>query len=467
MNDPARNSSLDRNIPRIVVAGTGSGVGKTTIVLALTQALQKRGMNVAVFKCGPDYLDPTYHSRATGKTCHNLDGWLMGKESVLNTFGEGCHNADIAIIEGVMGLFDGHSPNGEAGSTAEIAKWLSAPVIVILDAGGMARTAAAILKGLKEFDPDLNVAGACTNFIGSKSHIQLLESASSDVPIVGGFPKRPEHAFPERHLGLYSAAENAVPEEMFSFWGSLAGEWLQIDSILAIANTAPKLSTPRRETRSNAPRCKIGVAMDAAFHFYYQENLIRLEEAGAELVFFSPIKDNRLPEVDGLYIGGGYPELHAAALSENREMLNDILEFAYTNRPVYAECGGLMYLSDSIRLVNGESYPMVGLIPGTVIMGDKLKALGYVEVSTEIPTFFGEPGIRFRGHQFRYSELTLDSSAEIELSYKLRKRRGNETSEEGYLRNSVLASYVHAHWASNPILPERFVQACVQTKVIR
>ncbi|WP_078123901.1 cobyrinate a,c-diamide synthase [Leptospira alexanderi] len=455
-------SYAEIKIPRIVIAGTGSGVGKTTVVLALTQAFQKRGFKVATFKCGPDYLDPTYHFRITGKTCHNLDGWLMGKQSVLNVFHKACHNADIAIIEGVMGLFDGHSPNSEAGSTAEIAKWTASPVLVVVDASGMARTISAILKGLKTFDPDLNLAGAFTNFIGSKSHTQLLREASSEVPILGGFSKHPQQAFPERHLGLYSASKENLSEEKLIFWGEEGEEQLEINSVLKIASSAPKISIPTSKIKTISSRCKIGISMDSAFHFYYEENLMLLQEAGAELVFFSPIADSRLPQVDGLYIGGGYPELFASALSKNESLLNDIREFSYKKRPIYAECGGLMYLSKKIQLVSGESYPMVGLIPGSTIMNEKLKALGYVEVVTRQKTFFGEAGLRFRGHQFRYSNFELDEPHSIELVYGLRKRKGNEVSEEGYFHNCVLASYVHAHWASNPILPEGFVRSCLR-----
>ncbi|PJZ57370.1 cobyrinate a,c-diamide synthase [Leptospira barantonii] len=460
------DSDVSIDIPRIVVAGTGSGVGKTTIVLAITQALQKRGLAVATFKCGPDYLDPTYHARATGKTCHNLDGWLMGKESVLNTFHQACHNADIAIIEGVMGLFDGHSPNSEAGSTAEIAKWLNAPVIAVVDAGGMARTVSAILKGLNAFDPELRIAGAFTNFIGSKSHIQLLKDASNEVPILGGFSKHPEQSFPERHLGLYSASEENLSEDRFHFWGNLGEEWLEIDSVLKIADSAPKINVPAPSRKSDATRCRIGVALDNAFHFYYEENLMRLKEAGAELIFFSPIADSKIPDVDGLYFGGGYPELFAESLCSNSPMLSDIRKFAYNNKPIYAECGGLMYLSDEIERVNGEIFSMLGLIPGKVKMGEKLKALGYVEVVTETKTIFGEAGLRFRGHQFRYSDFEPKTSASqgFEFAYKLRRRRGNEVTEEGYQTRSILASYVHVHWASNPTLPQGFVQSCSEAR---
>ncbi|EKO68633.1 cobyrinate a,c-diamide synthase [Leptospira interrogans] len=453
---------MNIKIPRIVIGGTGSGVGKTTIALALTQILRKRGLKVVTFKCGPDYLDPTYHSRASQKICHNLDGWLMGKESVLNTFYQTCHNVDIAIIEGMMGLFDGHSPNSEIGSTAEIAKWLASPVLVVLDTRGMARTVSAILKGLKIFDPDLNLAGAFANFTGSPSHIQLLKDASTEVPILGGLCRHSEQTFPERHLGLYSASEENVSEEKFNFWGEEGEKSLEVNSILEIANSAPEISIPVSNINTTLKRCKIGIAMDSAFHFYYEENLMRLRQAGAELVFFSPLSDSKLTDVDGLYFGGGYPEVFAPTLSKNKSLLNYIRDLSYKNIPIYAECGGLMYLSKGIKVVEGEFFPMLGLISATSIMEKKLKALGYVEVTTKKETIFGEVGLRFRGHQFRYSDLELDESNPIELVYNLRKRKSDQVSEEGYSKNSVLASYIHAHWASNPSLAEGFVQSCLR-----
>ncbi|EMI68907.1 cobyrinate a,c-diamide synthase [Leptospira noguchii] len=453
---------MNIKIPRIVIGGTGSGVGKTTIVLALTQIFRKRGLKVATFKCGPDYLDPTYHSRASQKICHNLDGWLMGKESVLNTFYQACHNADIAIIEGMMGLFDGHSPNSEIGSTAEIAKWLASPVLVVLDTSGMARTVSAILKGLKTFDPDLNLAGAFVNFTGSQSHIQLLKDVSTEIPILGGFCKHLEQTFPERHLGLYSASKENLSEEKFNFWGEEGEKSLEIDSILKIASSASEISIRVLNINTISKRCKIGIAMDSAFHFYYEENLIRLRQAGAELIFFSPLFDSILPDLDGLYFGGGYPELFASTLSKNESLLNYIRYLSYKNIPIYAECGGLMYLSKGIKLVEGEFFPMLGLISAVSTMEKKLKALGYVEVTTKKETIFGDVGLRFRGHQFRYSYLELDKSDSVEFAYNFRKRKGDQVSEEGYSKNSVLASYIHAHWASNPSLAEGFVRSCLR-----
>lgn len=453
-------------IPRILVSGTGSGTGKTTLTIALTKALQAKGLKVSVFKCGPDYLDPGYHSFVTGKTCQNLDGWLMGKGSVISSFISASQGSDISIIEGVMGLFDGHSPNSEAGSTAEIAKWLQVPTIVMIDASGMAATFSAIASGIKNYDPQIPIRGFVANYIGSKSHLSIIENASIPLQILGGFPKSYEHSFPERHLGLHSAGPDILTEEKLSFWKNLSEEWIDIEKILEIANSAPPLPKEGpKEIQTKAKDCKIGVAYDETFHFYYEDNFKKLKDSGAELIFFSPLKDTKLPEVDGLYIGGGYPELFADSLEKNKNLIEEIRHFANSERPIYAECGGLMYLSSEIQNIEGQSFSMVGLIPGKAIMSPKLKSLGYVEVHTEKRTILGEAGIRFRGHQFRYSDLILENEDDSLFSYHIRKRKSEKTTKEGYTVLNVLASYVHAHWASNPEIPKNFIDSCRRFKI--
>lgn len=454
-------------IPRILIAGASSGVGKTTTVLALCKALQKRGLKVSVFKCGPDYLDPTYHSFASGSPCQNLDGWLMGREAVLDTFHHASRGSDIAVLEGVMGLFDGISPTGEAGSSAEIAKWLQAPTLVVLNAGGMSRTIAALAYGLKQYDPNLDVKGVVANFLGSQNHRSILSDAlSPDLPLLGGFPKSPEQSFPERHLGLHSAEETESLPEKLEYWGNTCEEWFDLDRIWKIASEKNYSESLRPDLNSEPPKskCRIGIARDAAFHFYYEDNLRRLRNAGAELVPFSPIADRKLPEVDGFYIGGGYPELYARELSENESIRTGIRESGKSGLPIYAECGGLMYLSQEIRTKDANSFPMVGLFPATVQMHDKLQALGYVEATVEEECILGQAGVRFRGHQFRYSSFNLLNEDGIRPLYRVRKRKGDQTFSEGYSKNNVIGSYVHAHWASNPNVPENFVNACIRRK---
>ncbi len=448
-------------IPRLVIAGISSNVGKTTVMVGLVRALRARGLKVGVFKCGPDYLDPTYHVRAAGAPCHNLDGWMMGREAVLSTFAHASQGADIAVIEGVMGLFDGASPTSGEGSTAEIAKWLQAPVLLVCDAGGMARSIAALAKGFSTFDPDLQISGLICNRLGSRGHLDLLRKATEGKPpVLGGLPKEAALAFADRHLGLHSADRATVPEDVFVAWGDRVSEWCDVDAIVALAQSAPALPeipAAARIVREGA-RCRIGLAFDEAFHFYYDDNLRRLESLGAELVRFSPIHDVRLPDVDGLYFGGGYPEVHAEDLSRNLSMLKDVRSFAESQGPIYGECGGLMYLSNGIRTLDGTLHPMVGLIPGEAEMKDRLQALGYVEVETTDETMLGPAGLKFRGHQFRYSDFRLP--AEVECTYHVRRRRGGEVFHEGYRQGHTLASYVHAHWASNPTLAQGFVRAC-------
>ena len=448
-------------IPRLVIAGTSSNVGKTTVMVGLVRALRARGLQVAVFKCGPDYLDPTYHVRASGVLCHNLDGWMMGREAVLSTFMHASQGADIAILEGVMGLFDGASPTSEEGSTAEIAKWLQAPVLLVCDAGGMARSIAALARGFSTFDAGLPISGLICNRVGSCGHLELLRTATGgSPPVLGGLPKEATLAFADRHLGLHSADRTTVPEDVFVAWGNRVNEWCDVDAILALARTAPglpEMQAPERIVMEGA-RCRIGLAFDEAFHFYYDDNLRRLESLGAELVRFSPIHNAHLPDVDGLYFGGGYPEVHAEALSGNVSMRLAVRAFAEAQGPIYGECGGLMYLSDGIRTLSGVLHAMVGLIPGETEMKDRLQALGYVEVETKETTLLGPTGLRFRGHQFRYSDFHFPP--EVEHTYSVFRRRGGEVFQEGYRRGTTLASYVHAHWASNPLLAEGFVQSC-------
>lgn len=448
-------------MPRLVIAGTSSHVGKTTVMVGLVRSLRARGLRVAVFKCGPDYLDPTYHVRAADAPCHNLDGWMMGREAVMASFARASQEADIAVIEGVMGLFDGVSPTGEAGSTAEVAKWLQAPVLLVCDAGGMARSLAALAHGFSTFDSDLPISGLICNRIGSRSHLDLLRKATGGIPpVMGGLPKEAALAFPDRHLGLHRADCVAVPDHVLETWGERVREWFDLEAILAVARTAPVLPeiAPVARVIGAGARCRIGLAFDEAFHFYYEDNLRRLEQLGAALVRFSPLHDTQLPDVDGLYFGGGYPEVYAGALSNNQAMRHAVLAFGKEQGPIYGECGGLMYLSRGIRTVDGTLHAMVGLVPGEAEMRDRLQALGYVEVETQDATMLGQPGLRFRGHQFRYSDFQLQ--AETDCVYTVQRRRGGDPFQEGYRIGHTLVSYVHAHWASNPAVAEGFVQAC-------
>jgi cobyrinic acid a,c-diamide synthase len=464
---------------RLLIAGVSSGVGKTTFTLGLCAALRRRGLNVSVFKCGPDYLDPTYHRVASGRPVHNLDSWLMSADALTSTFLR--HAADVSLIEGVMGLFDGASPTALQGSSAEIARLLGTPIVLVCDASGMARSVAALVHGFASFEPGVNVAALICNRVGSRGHLELLGRAVAASPrpgpaVLGGLRKDVAARFPERHLGLHSARELDL-QPAIAAWGDAVEQWCDVDGLLALARTAPALPAPAREARAHAtpasarsadttpppPRCRIAVADDAAFHFYYTENLHLLEQAGATLVRFSPLADASPGEVDGVYIGGGYPELHAARLSDNRSMLEALRAHAARGRPLYAECGGLMYLSEAITTLDGVSHPMLGLISGTAVMTPQLQALGYVEVETRDESPIGPAGTRFRGHQFRYSRFeTSDAPSRYDVSVL----RSGARSDEGYGRGSVLASYVHAHWSSAPQIPQHFVERCARAATV-
>ncbi|MGH8014143.1 MAG: cobyrinate a,c-diamide synthase [Bryobacteraceae bacterium] len=447
------------NIPRIVIAASASGVGKTSVTVGLIDALRARGLTVAPFKCGPDYLDPTYHALAAGRPSQNLDGWMMGREAVLATFTTAARDADIAVVEGMMGLYDSASPASDDGSTAQIAKWLDAPVLLVIDAAGIARTVAALALGFARFDPQVKLAGLICNRVGSQGHVEILHQSAPTVPIVGGLPVFSAGAFPERHLGLIRAANDAVSRVRVAKWGALMERWCDLDRILSLARaTSPLISDVPDKPVSVSERCRLGIAFDDAFHFYYADNLRRLEALGAELVHFAPSADRTLPEVDGLYFGGGYPEAQVEALSSNHPMLKAVRAFAARGGPIYAECGGLMYLSAAIRTLDGKRWPMAGLFQGDTVMHERLQALGYVEVETRTASILGGAGQRFRGHQFRYS--TLEPALQTECVYTVRPRWGGAPFNEGYQSKNVLASYVHAHWASNPSLAAQFVAAC-------
>jgi cobyrinic acid a,c-diamide synthase len=452
---------------RLLIGGVASGVGKTTFTLGLCAALRRRGLDVRVFKCGPDYLDPTYHRAASGQAVHNLDSWLMNREDLVATFRR--HAGEVSLIEGVMGLFDGASASDETGSSAEIANWLGAPIVLVCDASGMARSVAALAHGFASFDPNVAVSALICNRVGSPGHLALLRRAlaarpGAALPVLGGLGKNAAPRFPERHLGLVSARQSDLVPAIEAWAGQVESS-CDVDGLLALARSAPPLTVV--ETRRSRPmpsRCRIGVADDAAFHFYYEANLHLLERAGATIVRFSPIADASPGDVDGVYLGGGYPELYATELAHNRPMLEALRAHARRGGPIYAECGGLMYLSDAIVTLDGAEHAMLGLVPGKARMTNALQALGYVAVTTRDESPLGPAGTTFRGHQFRYS--TFESPRQP-ARYALNIARSGAELAEGYGEGHVLGSYVHAHWASSPHIPERFVERCLATRSAR
>ncbi|PIV05767.1 MAG: cobyrinic acid a,c-diamide synthase [Syntrophobacterales bacterium CG_4_8_14_3_um_filter_58_8] len=454
--------------PTLVIAGTRSGVGKTSFTLALARALTRRGLNVQTFKVGPDFLDPTYLALASGRPCYSLDGWMAGHDHCRRLFARTTADADCALVEGVMGLFDGADAHSNAGSTAEIARLLDAPVILIVNVHGMGRSFAALVKGYTTFQTDLRFTGVVANHCGSKRHAALLSDslqAAGLPPLLGAIPRG---AFPElasRHLGLVTADQGRLPESLLNTLADALEQNLSLETLFPEDESEPTAAAAAiaEQKGAGAPaRLRLGVARDAAFHFYYQDLFDALRMSGCEVLFFSPLDDCCLPEgLSGLYLGGGYPELHAERLAKNVEMLTAIRAYADSGRPLYAECGGLMYLSRGIE-TDGRFYPFAGLLPARTRMLAGKKALGYVEVALTEDSLWGRRGELLRGHEFHYSELIDDpvSDPAWRKVYSLRRRRADTVETEGYQNGAILASYLHLHYASRPAAVARFLERC-------
>jgi cobyrinic acid a,c-diamide synthase len=455
-------------VPRIVIAGTQSGTGKTSLALALIASLKRRGLQLQTFKVGPDFLDPSYLTVASGRPCYNLDGWMTRREYVLELFHRTTKDVDMAVIEGVMGLFDGSDPATSEGSTAEMARWLDAPVLLVVNVHGMARSLAAIVKGCVEFDRDLRIAGIVANHSGSDHHKEWLTQSlgsASLPPVLGAIPRKAFPTLPSRHLGLVTADSQNLPPSALEELADALEKHVSLETIMQIARSTSPLFVqgPAREEKPGQKRVSIGVAYDRAFHFYYPDNLDELTLRGCDLIRFSPLKDRELPEdLNGLYLGGGYPEEYAEGLSDNKEMMEAIRQFAKRGLPVYAECGGLMYLTLGIETLNRKRYPMVGLLPAWTRMLDRLKSLGYVEITLTANSLWGVRGTGLRGHEFHYSELIGDPlrNGLWTAVYKLRHRRSKTFTVEGFQQGNILASYVHLHWASQTKTVKTFIDHC-------
>ncbi|MDF0666986.1 MAG: cobyrinate a,c-diamide synthase [Nitrospira sp.] len=454
-----------RHYPRLVIAGTSSGVGKTTATLAILAALHERGRLVQPFKVGPDFIDPSHHRSATGRPSRNLDGWMLGADLNRSTFARAATDADISIIEGMMGLFDGSSPVNEVGSTAELAKQLNAPVLLVVDGSAMARSAAAMVTGYVRFDPAIHVAGVLFNRVGSEGHYQLLKAAveqATDVVPVGYLRSDPALTIRDRHLGLVMASEQGE-DRLYQRLAKVALETVDLDRIEALAHSSETFSSTASPSviKSDGRTVRIGVAQDRAFCFYYPENLELLEAAGAEIVTFSPLNDHLLPDVEMLYLGGGYPELHGEALAENAAMRAAIKQFAERGGAVYAECGGMMYLTESIRDFNGRSHGMVGIFPAEAVMQKQRLTLGYRTVECSRRCMLGDVGVTARGHEFHYSALVPRGS--LQYSCALSDAEGLSKGQDGLTVGNVLALYTHLHFASQPQVGTALVTAVRQS----
>jgi len=455
-------------IKTLIVAGTNSHVGKTTVALALMAVLRCRGLTVQPFKVGPDFIDPGHHTAVCGRPSRNLDTWMLSDDTVRGLFARASAGADISIIEGAMGLFDGRSTEDPRGSTAHLAKLLAAPVVLVVDASAAAASIAAVVKGFAELDPEIRVAAVVCNRVAGLRHYRLLESAirrHTRVEPAGWLPRRVEWHIPERHLGLITQADlhNTAHGPDLEQLATAFEATVNVDLLLHLGESGARAERPApavAESRrvASGRRVRIAVARDAAFCFYYQDNLDLLEAAGAEVLCFSPLCDACLPEnLDGIYLGGGYPELHAGCLAANQGLIGALRSFHRAGGVIYAECGGLMYCGRELIDVEGRNFPMLDLLPLRTVMQERRAALGYVTWRATEDALLGPAGTRVRGHEYHYSRLEplgpLHPAALLE-------RQGEEPRPDGFVEGNLLAGYAHLHFSSNPDALHALVGTC-------
>jgi cobyrinic acid a,c-diamide synthase len=455
-------------IPRLVIGGTNSGCGKTTVSIGIMAALVKKGVRVQPFKVGPDYIDPAFHTFVTGRYSRNLDSWMLGEKTVLGLFERSASCADISVMEVVMGFYDGLGGGSTEGSTAHIAAITRTPVILILNAESMGLSAAAIVRGFVEFDRNVEIAGVILNNIYGEGHYKLLKEAieSNTNAKVLGYLERTDTAFFEsRHLGLVTAGEIPDLRQKIDVLAQKVSEGIDLELLAKIAQNAPDVPGVSLNTGFEKQKAsvKISVAMDKAFNFYYRDGLELLEKMGAQLEFFSPLEDKAIPSgTDGLYIGGGYPEVFAQQLEKNISMKKSILETALKGMPVYAECGGLMYLSERLRDIEGREYAMTGVIPCKSQMTRQLQRFGYTNIKALEDNILCTKGQNIRAHEFHCSKTTV--SQPIKECFSISRAYGDETESWkcGYKTHNVLAGYPHIHFWSNPEFAKGFVESCIR-----
>ncbi|MBD2127251.1 cobyrinate a,c-diamide synthase [Microcoleus sp. ZQ-A2] len=470
----------------LVIAGERSGVGKTTVTLALLSFLSRHKHRVQSFKVGPDYIDPMFHQQVTGHPCRNLDPVLTSENYVQDCFTRHVQGVDYALVEGVMGLFDGASGREDWASTAHVARLLELPVLLVLDCSRLSRSVAAITHGYKTFDPRIQLAGVVLNRVGSDRHLELLKDALEplQIPVLGVMRRQDNITIPARHLGLVPTAEMAQLDDLIDRLSHLAEscfDWERLFPLLTSPTDLdpPQLLTPltsslklrlvKGGTRFNVPQfmgdlggspLRLAVARDRAFSFYYQDNLDILQELGAELVPWSPLTDTALPaDVQGLYFGGGFPEVFAQELAENTRVRESVRTAILTGMATYAECGGLMYLCEQIRDFEGQSWSMVGVLPTTTVMGKRL-TVGYRQATALQDSPLLPAGVTVWGHEFHHSQLTAMPDKPLFETRGYDQRGEGKAATEGWQLHQVHASYVHLHWGGRPEIPAQFLQWC-------
>ncbi len=434
--------------PRVVIAGTHSGVGKTTVATGLMAALRRRGTRVAAAKVGPDFIDPGYHALATGRAARNLDAWICGEDRIAPLAVKAAHGADVLVVEGVMGLFDGAAEPGNPASTAHVARLLDAPVVLVVDASAMSGSVAALVHGFATFDPSVRIAGIVLNRVGGPTHEAMLRDALMplDIPVLGALVRADELAWRDRHLGLVPVVErrDAVQKALDRLAVEVTAS-CDLDAVLGVAAAAPRLAPGEPPAARPTAAARVAVAGGPAFSFTYPDNLELLEQAGAELVPFDPCHDAELPgDVDAVYAGGGFPEVFVEELAANRPLLTDVRERVARGLVMWAECGGLLWLSRSL-----DGHALCGALAADGRMGDRL-TLGYRTARVDTDTPVAPAGTELRGHEFHYSVLDPPGDA-LAMSGR------NGATRAGYASQRLLASYLHLHLAADPCLAERFV----------
>lgn len=447
---------------RFVLAGTGSDVGKTTFTIGIMRALMKRGLTVQGFKCGPDYIDPTYHTAVTKRPSRNIDSFMLSKDVVRTIVARNSVGVDVSIIEGVMGFYDGKSPLSNEGSAAHISEITKSPVILIVNAASMARSVAAIVKGFQQLDENAQIVGVIANQLGSKSHFEIVKTAiehECHIPVLGYLLKGAVPTLPSRHLGLVPAIERGELDGYFDELANAIEETVDLDKLLQVTTAAQLESTSDIfDVQNDVQQVHLAIAKDAAFNFYYEENFELLKANGAVLHFFSPLANEAVPEIaQGLYIGGGFPEEFATQLEQNEVAKKSIIAAIAKGLPTLAECGGFMYLTEQIFDRQGQGFTMLGVIPGTVRMQDKLAALGYREITGVAGNFLIDEQEQAKGHEFHYSAYEGNHTTP---AYFTKGRFG--AKQEGYLNRNLVAGYTHFHFASNPQLVKNWLAACLE-----
>lgn len=444
-------------IPRIVIAGATSGVGKTSITCSIIHSLQKHGFSVQPFKVGPDYIDPGYLSSISKHETYNLDVWLMGKNQLLNSFISNS-KSNVSVIEGVMGYYDGFGGDSNYASTHHVASLTKSPVLLVLDASKTSRSIAATALGFVKFHSDSRIVGIILNKIGSKKHEILCRTAleKTKIPIIGVIPKNSSLEMPSRHLGLISTMESRILKTQIEKIAKIISKFLDLNEIIKIMKNSTQL-TKKSKPLHKKTKTTIAVALDTSFNFYYQDNLEALRREGANLKFFSPVRDKEIPKCDGLYIGGGFPEILGNSLEKNQIMKKLIKKLSEDNLPIYAECGGLMYLTKSISSQN-KKYKMIGLFDAETKMTKKMR-LNYTKGKIIAKNPISEKLHNFQGHEFHYSQLDSVSS-DSKFAYSLEIGEGIKEQQDGLIQDNTLASYGHLYFDSSNYA-QNFVKNCL------